>query len=130
MQSLHLHCAAAAKGPVRTGLDHFIVKIGALARALTDAGKHGEAAVPLGHVVDELHDEDSLADAGATKEANLAAALVGRQQVDDLQGRSERLGMVWDGAVAGAGSCVWCMSERSSCASCATNLSCMALDVK
>jgi len=40
--------------------------------------------VALGDVVDELHDEHCLADAGAAKQADLAAALVRRQQVDDL----------------------------------------------
>ena len=36
------------------GLCHFVVKVVALARALTDAGKHGDAPVQFGNVVDQL----------------------------------------------------------------------------
>ncbi len=39
----------------------------------------------LGDVVDELHDEHGLADAGATEQPNLSSSLVGRQQIDDLR---------------------------------------------
>ena len=38
----------------------------------------------LGDVVDQLHDEHGLADAGTAKQADLATTLVWRQQVDDL----------------------------------------------
>ncbi len=38
----------------------------------------------LGDVVDELHDEHSLAHAGTAEEANLATTLVGSQQVHHL----------------------------------------------
>jgi len=40
--------------------------------------------MPLGDVVDELHDQHCLADAGAAEQADLAAALVGREQVHHL----------------------------------------------
>ena len=73
------------------GFDHLVVEVGAFARALADAGKDAEASVALGHIVDELHDKDSLADAGAAEEANLAAALVRREQVDDLRGYAASL---------------------------------------
>src|SRR4029077_19660752 len=59
-------------------LHHLVPEVVALARALADAGEAGVAAVLLGDVVDELHDEHGLADAGAAEEANLAAAAIGR----------------------------------------------------
>ena len=55
------------------GLGHFVVKIVAFAGALADAGEHGVTAVHLGDVVDQFHDDDGLADAGATERADLAA---------------------------------------------------------
>src|ERR1700676_3097827 len=42
---------------------HFQPQIVAFARALSHAGKHGNAAVLHGHVVNQLHDEHSLAHA-------------------------------------------------------------------
>ncbi len=38
----------------------------------------------LGDVVDELHDDDGLADAGAAEEADLAALQEGLDEIDDL----------------------------------------------
>jgi hypothetical protein len=38
----------------------------------------------LGDVVDQLHDQHGLADAGPAEQADLAAFQVGREQVDDL----------------------------------------------
>ena len=73
------------------GLGHLVVEVAALAGALADAGEHREAAVLLGDVVDELEDEDGLADAGAAEEADLAAAAVGGEQVDDLDAGLEHL---------------------------------------
>lgn len=49
-------------------LNHFIVQIVALAGALSDSGEHRVATVSLGHVVDQLHDQDSLTHAGAAKQ--------------------------------------------------------------
>ena len=72
-------------------LDHLVVEVVSLAGALADAGEHREAAVLLGHVVDELHDEHGLAHAGAAEEADLAAAQVGGEQVDDLDAGLEDL---------------------------------------
>src|SRR6185437_14369737 len=48
----------------------------ALARSLADAREAGHAAVLLRDVVDELLDEDGLADAGAPEEADLAALTI------------------------------------------------------
>ena len=44
-----------------------------------------------GDVVDELHDDDGLADAGAAEEPDLAALQVRLEQVDDLDARLEHL---------------------------------------
>ena len=48
-----------------------------------------------GNVVDQLHDDDRLADAGTPEEARLAALHIGGEQVDDLDPRLEdlRLGL-------------------------------------
>src|SRR5262249_21235407 len=59
--------------------------------ALTDAGEDRHAAVLLGDVVYELLDQHRLADTGAAEEADLAAAHVRRDQVDDLDARLEDL---------------------------------------
>ena len=39
-------------------------------RSLADAREHRVAAVLLGDVVDQLHDDDGLADTGTTEQAN------------------------------------------------------------
>src|SRR6202790_967613 len=62
---------------VDAGLDHLVVEVVALARALADAGEYRIAAVRLGDVVDQLHDDDGLADAGAAEQADLAALGIG-----------------------------------------------------
>ena len=68
-----------------------MIEVVALAGALADAGEHRVAAVRLGDVVDELHDQHGLADAGAAEQADLAALGVGREQVDDLDAGDEDL---------------------------------------
>jgi peptide chain release factor 1 len=55
------------------GLLEFEPQIVAFARAFTDTAKHGDTAVLQGDVVNQLHDDDGLADAGAAEEANLAS---------------------------------------------------------
>ena len=70
---------------------HLEPQVVALAGALADAGEHRVAAVLQGDVVDQLHDEDGLADAGAAEQAGLAALGVGLQQVDDLDAGLEHL---------------------------------------
>ena len=74
-----------------SGLEHLAHEVVALARALADAGEHREAVVALGDIVDELLDEHRLADAGAAEEADLAAARVGLDKVDDLDAGLEHL---------------------------------------
>src|SRR5690606_34158954 len=54
------------------------------ARPLADTGKDRHAAVLHRDVVDELLDDDRLADAGAAEQPDLAALQVRLEQVDDL----------------------------------------------
>ena len=65
-------------------LGHFEPEIVAFAGALSDPAKDGESAVLLGDVVDEFHDDDSLADASAAEEANLSTFQKRLDEIDDL----------------------------------------------
>merc|ERR1719414_638602 len=47
--------------------------------------------VSLGHVVDQLHDEDSLAHPSTTKQTNFSSLGIRSQQVDHLDARDEDL---------------------------------------
>jgi hypothetical protein len=76
---------------VELRLAHLEEEVVALAGALADAREAGHAAVRLRDVVDELQDEDGLADAGAAEEADLAALAVRGEQVDHLDARLEDL---------------------------------------
>jgi hypothetical protein len=62
-----------------------------LARPFTNTAEHRHATVFQRDVVDELHDDDGLADTGATKEPDLAALQVRLEQVDDLDPGFEHL---------------------------------------
>src|SRR5262249_44560965 len=73
------------------GLLELDPEVVALAGALADAGKHGEAAMLGGDVVDQLLDDDGLADAGAAEEADLAALQERLDEVDDLDAGLEHL---------------------------------------
>ena len=66
------------------GFLHFEPEIVAFAGALAHAGEHRNAAVLHGDVVDQLLNDDGLADARAAEQADLAAAEVRLQQIDDL----------------------------------------------
>src|SRR5580704_11086401 len=66
------------------GLGHFQPQVVAFTRALTDAGEHGESAVLLGDVIDELHDDHGLAHARAAKQSDLAAFQKWLNEIDDL----------------------------------------------
>ena len=74
------------------GLDHLVIEVVALAGPLADTGEHRVAAVRLGDVVDQFHDENGLADAGAAEQADLTALGVRGQQVDDLNAGDQDLG--------------------------------------
>ena len=69
---------------IHLGLDHFMIKIVALAGPLAHPGEHGIAAVRLGDIVDEFHDQNRFADPSAAEEPDLAAFRVRRQKIDDL----------------------------------------------
>ena len=74
-------------------LDHLVIEVVALAGPLADAGEHRHAAMRLRDVVDQLHDQHGLADAGTAEQADLAALEVGGQQVDDLDAGDQHLGL-------------------------------------
>lgn len=69
-----------------------MVKVVALAGPFTDAREHRIARVHLGDVVDQFHDQNRLAHAGAAEQADLAALGIGSQQVDDLDAGDQDLG--------------------------------------
>ena len=72
-------------------LNHLVVEIVTLAGALADAGEDGVTTVVHGNVVNELHDNDGLADAGTAEETNLTTLGVGGEEVDDLDAGDENL---------------------------------------
>ena len=78
-----VHLAVDERGLLdHARLLHLEHQVGALAGPLPHAGEHGQTAVLLGEVVDQLHDQHGLADAGAAEETDLAALDVGGDQVD------------------------------------------------
>ena len=72
-------------------LGHFVVEIVALARALAHAREHRNAAVQLGNVVDQFHDDDGFADARAAKRADFAALQERANQVNHLDAGRQNL---------------------------------------
>ena len=86
-----------------------VVQVVPLARALADAREHADAAVALGDVVDQFLDQHRLAHPRAAEQADLAAARIGGEQIDDLDARHQNgaLGRLIDkrrrGRVDGAG---------------------------
>ena len=73
------------------GFLEFQPQIVAFARALAHAGEHRNAAVLGGQVADQLLNDDRLADARAAEQADLAAAQVRFQKIDDLDAGLEHL---------------------------------------
>ena len=69
-----------------------MVEVVSLTGALADAGEDGVTSVGLGDVVDELLDEDGLANSGTAEESDLSATGVGGKEVDDLDAGLEDLG--------------------------------------
>ena len=65
-------------------LDHFVIKVIALAGPLTHAGEDRVATMRLRDVIDQFHDQHGLADAGTAEQADLAALGIGREQIDNL----------------------------------------------
>mmetsp|Transcript_41362 Transcript_41362/g.62759 ORF Transcript_41362/g.62759 Transcript_41362/m.62759 type:complete len:460 (-) Transcript_41362:208-1587(-) len=72
-------------------LNHLVVEIVTLARALSDSGENGVSSVVHGNVVDELHDNDRLSDSGSAKETNLSSLGVRGEQVHHLDSGDENL---------------------------------------
>ena len=87
-----VHLAVHESGTVdNAGFLHLEPEVIALTGTLSDAAEHRVTAVLLGDVVDQLHDQDGLADAGTAEEADLSAARVRGEEVDDLDAGFERL---------------------------------------
>ena len=80
-------------GGDNAGLDHFPVKVVAFTGPLTDTGEDGETPVCFRDVVDELHDDDGLADAGTTEHAAFATLEQRADEVDDFDTRGENFGV-------------------------------------
>merc|ERR1712055_1027887 len=56
-----------------TSLNHLVVQIIALTGPLTHSSEHRVTTMSLGHVVNQLHDQDSLAHTSSTEETNLTS---------------------------------------------------------
>ena len=68
---------------------HFVPQVIAFAGPFAYAGKYGIAAVFRRNVVNQFHDENGLAYAGAAEQADLAAFGIRSDEVDDLNARFE-----------------------------------------
>lgn len=69
-----------------------MVQIVTLTSTLADTGEDGVTTVSLGDVVDQLLNEDGLADTSTTEETNLSTTSVGSEQIDDLDTSNQNLG--------------------------------------
>jgi hypothetical protein len=93
-----VHLAEDQRGLVDdAGLLHLDPEVGALTGALADTGEHRHTTVLRGDSVDHLLDEDGLADAGTTEQADLAAGDVRGEEVDDLDPGREDGGLRLEG---------------------------------
>ena len=68
-----------------------MVKVITFTSTLAHAGEHGVTTVAFGDVVDELHDDDGLADASTTEGADFTTLGEGADEVDDLDAGFEDL---------------------------------------
>ena len=73
------------------GLNHFPVQVVTFPRPLTHAGKYGITTVAFGNVIDELHDDDRLAYAGAAERTDLTALGEGADQINNLDASFKNL---------------------------------------
>jgi hypothetical protein len=73
------------------GFDHFIVKIVALTRPLTDSGKHRDAAMQLRDVINQFHDDDRLANTGPAERANFSTLQEGTDEINNLDAGGQHL---------------------------------------
>jgi len=74
-----------------TSLNHLVVEIVTLSSSLSDTGEDRVTTMRFGDVVDQLHNEDSLADSGTTEETNLTTLYVWGKEIDDLDTSLENL---------------------------------------
>ena len=74
------------------GFLHLVIQVIAFTGAFTNAGKYRNTAVLLGNVIDQLHDNDRLADACAAKQADFTALGIRGDQVNDLDAGLKDLG--------------------------------------
>ena len=72
-------------------LNHLVEQVIDFSGPLGHTGIHGEASVSLGHIVDQLHDEDGIANTSAAKEANLASLAEGDNQLNHLHAGNKGL---------------------------------------
>src|SRR5690606_38959214 len=63
---------------------HLVVEVVPFTSTLTHTGEHGQTAVRLGDVVDQLHHVDGLTNTSTTEQTDLAAFGERADQVDDL----------------------------------------------
>src|SRR5205807_7429069 len=73
------------------GLRHLEQEVVALARAFADASEDRHAAVLARDVVDQLLDQDGLAETRPAEQSDLAALDERREQIDHLEARLEHL---------------------------------------
>ena len=99
-----VHLAVDQRGLVdNAALGHFAVQVVALTGALANAGKYRVTVVLGGDVIDQLLNQDGLADTGAAEQADLTALGVGADQVNDLDAGLKNLGGGLLLLVAGSG---------------------------
>ena len=60
--------------------------------SFTDTSEYGVTTMSLGDVVDQFHNEDSLADSSTTEETNFTSLGVWGDQIDDLDTSFENFG--------------------------------------
>jgi hypothetical protein len=72
-------------------LDHFSEKVVAFTRSFSDTCEHRKSLTPLGHVVDQFHDQNGLSNTGTAEQTDLSTSKERLHKVDDLNSRLEHL---------------------------------------
>ena len=70
---------------------HLAIQLLAFPAPLADPAENAHPAMPSGHVVNDLRQQDRFSDARTAEESRLAAALQRSEQVDDFDARFEYL---------------------------------------
>src|SRR5690606_33973137 len=97
------HAQAVTRRPVHLAVDHrylvqnvgvlhLVVEVVTFTGTRTHTGEHGQTAVRLGDVVDQLHHVHGLAHTGTTEQTDLATLGEGADQVDDLDTGFQQIG--------------------------------------